>query len=317
MSRLSPSQIEARFLGSILGLAVGDATGAPFEGMPATAIHYDFGGARRAIERPVLDLLAYTDDTQMTIGVLETLIDCGEIDVDTLVTRFAANYHPDRGYGQGARRILEAMASGGDWRSIARTIFPGGSLGNGAAMRVAPVGLLFHEDLDRVADEATKSALPTHQHLVGVDGARILALAVALAVQSDGPFDRIKFFDVLIRYAATEEFRSQLERAAALSPRDSVEHLGHSLEAHRSVVTAIACFAFDPDDYATVIARAIDLGDDADTLAAMAGACAGARLGLAAVPPQLISRLEDGPQGRSYLMELARRLAARFQQQHP
>ena len=52
-----PPSLADRFLGSILGLAVGDATGAPFEGMPATAIHYDFGGARPAVDHPLVDAL--------------------------------------------------------------------------------------------------------------------------------------------------------------------------------------------------------------------------------------------------------------------
>ena len=85
------------------------------------------------------------------------------------------------------------MASGGDGHEPARTVYPGGSLGNGAAMRVAPVGLLFHRDLDKVAEHAERSARPAHTHPVGVDGARVLALAVALAVRQDR-FDRDSFF---------------------------------------------------------------------------------------------------------------------------
>lgn len=298
-----------RFAGCILGLAVGDACGAPFEGMPATAIHYDFGGAEKHVREPLVDVLCYTDDTQMTIGVLETLIARGTIDDATLVERFVAHYDPARGYGPGARRLLEAARRGEDWQPLAASVFPGGSLGNGAAMRAAPVGLLFHDDLDRVADEATRSALPTHQHVVGIDGARIQAIAVALALRSAGdPFDRDAFFATLIAYAATDEFRDKLEAAAALSPRDGIAHLGHTLEAHRSVVTAIACFAFDPDDYPTMIARAIGLGDDTDTLAAMAGACGGARLGLSAIPANLLDRLED----RDALLALAGQLHERF-----
>lgn len=301
----SPTTLD-RFIGCILGHAIGDATGAPFEGMPATAIHYDFGGSRKIVDRLPMDVIHFTDDTQMSIGVMETLIECGTCDPDVLLARFAANYDPKRGYGTGARRILEAVRRGEDGRAIAESIFPGGSLGNGAAMRAAPIGLFFHDDLGRVSDEATRSALPTHQHLVGMDGARMLALAVALAFSSaGGPFDRDRFFNRLIGFAGTDEFREQLERAATLGPRDGIASLGHTLEAHRSVVTAIACFAFDPDNYRAVIARAIGLGDDCDTLAAMAGACSGARLGKAAIPTHLLERFEPGPPGVAELQQLA------------
>jgi poly(ADP-ribose) glycohydrolase ARH3 len=80
------------------------------------------------------------------------------------------------------------------------------------------------------------------------------------------------------------------------------------LEAHRSVVTAIACFALSPDSYETTIASAVSLGGDVDTVAAMAGAISGAHLGVASLPAHLLGRLEDGPKGRTYIQHLAKRL---------
>jgi poly(ADP-ribose) glycohydrolase ARH3 len=76
-------------------------------------------------------------------------------------------------------------------------------------------------------------------------------------------------------------------------------------------VTALGCFAASAYDYEGVIARAIALGGDTDTVAAMAGAISGAFLGLAAVPARLAAMLEDGAKGRAYIEELAVRLAAR------
>ena len=301
-----------RFLGCLLGHAVGDAVGAPVEGMPATAIWYDMGGARTLIARPPVEQLVYTDDTQMTIAVAEALLSAGEAEEAALCEAFVANYDPARGYGQGARRIIEAMARGDDWRTVARTIFPGGSLGNGAAMRVAPVGLLFHDDLDRVAQQAAASARPTHLHPIGIEGAQLIALAVAQVVR-DGRFDRQAFYGELIDRAATEEFRHQLKRAATWAPRDPVGLFGSSLPADRSVVTAIACFAATPHDYEAVISSAIALGDDTDTLAAMAGGICGALNGIAAVPQRLFDLLEDGPKGRGHIAMLADQLFERYQ----
>lgn len=298
-----------RFQGCLLGLAVGDAVGAPYEGLPASAIWYDFGGATRIVTTPSAETLNYTDDTQMCIGVAETLIECGRIDEDVLSGKFAENFDPDRGYGRGARRILETMIAGGDWRELARTIFPGGSLGNGAAMRVAPVGLLFHQDLDRVAEEAERSARPTHQHPIGIDGARMMALAVALAVRET--FDPQQFWSELRTRATTDEFCEQLAIAAALLPDDGIAQLGSTLEAHRSVTTAIACFACNPQSYPRTIASAIALGDDTDTVAAMAGAISGAHLGIQAIPGHLLDRLENGAKGRDYMLELANKLHER------
>jgi poly(ADP-ribose) glycohydrolase ARH3 len=307
----APPSLQDRFLGCLLGLAVGDAIGAPFEGLPATAIWYDFGGARKLVSSPPVELLTYTDDTQMMIAVAETLTECGRIDEETLCARFVENYDPNRGYGRGARRILETMAAGGDWRQLAQTVFPGGSLGNGAAMRVAPVGLLFHRDVDALLEQARLSALPTHSHPIGIEGAQLLALAIALVLR-EPRFDKSAFYEQLLAQARTYEFRHQLELAAGLSPTDSIASLGSSLEAHRSVTTAIACFTMSPDSYATTIASAIGLGDDTDTLAAMAGAIAGAHLGIDALPPHLLNRLENGTKGRDYINRLAINLHERF-----
>jgi poly(ADP-ribose) glycohydrolase ARH3 len=299
-----------RFVGCLLGQALGDAVGAPYEGMPADHVFWMFGPASDLVRNPDGDLLRYTDDTQMMIAVAETLAEHGSIVEDALGRKFVAHYDPERGYGPGARRILEAMADGGDGRQLAATVFPGGSLGNGAAMRVAPVGLFFHHDLDRVAEQARLSALPTHVHPLGIEGAQLLALAVALVVREE-ELDRRRFYRTLLDRCRSEEFRWALTAAAKLRRRHSLAFLGSGLEAHRSVVTAIACFTAGPGSFEEVAARAVSLGDDTDTVAAMAGALAGAHLGAGALPAGLLEHLEDGPEGRTCIEDLARRLHGR------
>jgi poly(ADP-ribose) glycohydrolase ARH3 len=301
-----------RFLGCLLGQAVGDGLGAPFEGLPADNIYWGYGPPDELIVGPPDETLYYTDDTQMMIGVAEALAERGRIVEETLCAAFVENYDPARCYGPGARRVLEAMADGADWRELARTIFPGGSLGNGAAMRVAPVGLLFCDDLDRVMKEARLSALPTHVHPWGIEGAQLLAVAVALAVRPP-PLDRKAFYRELIRRARSEEFHWALTAAAKLKAGHSFGFLGNSLEAHRSVVTAIACFTAAPTAYDRVVSRAISQGNDTDTLAAMAGALCGAHIGVGGIPPALLARLEDQHKGRTYLAGLAARLFAAHQ----
>lgn len=301
-----------QFLGCLLGQAVGDGLGAPYEGLPADNIYWGYGPGCDLIKNPTGDTLYYTDDTQMMIGVAETLAEHGRIVEESLCQAFATNYHPERGYGQGARLVLEALATGGDWRELTNNHFPGGSFGNGAAMRAAPIGLMFCDDLDRVAEEARLSALPTHVHPLGIEGAQLLAVAVALAVR-ESPLDRKAFYRELRQRARTEEFRWHLAVAARLRPGDSVSGLGNSLEAHRSVVTAIACFTGSPSRYEDVIARAISQGNDTDTLAAMAGALSGAHLGVSAIPAHLLDKLEDKHQGRSSIARLAVRLHERCQ----
>ncbi len=303
---LAPSLLD-RFRGCLLGQAVGDALGAPFETMPAEAIYYGFGFATKIVAAPPMNTLEYTDDTQMMIGVAETLVEHGEIKPDELMHAFVGNFDSARAYGPGTHQIIDCAAAYGDWKTLSATIYPGGSFGNGAAMRVAPVGLLFHDDLDRVEHQAAESALPTHSHPVGIDGARILAIAVALTIR-EGAFDPAAFYSELLRRAKTDEFRQALHTASELGPDEYIGKLGTSIEAHRSVPTAVACFASHPNSYTDAVARAIGLGGDVDTIAAMVGAVCGARLGIQSVPQHLLAILEDRAKGRSYLDALAHRL---------
>jgi poly(ADP-ribose) glycohydrolase ARH3 len=296
-----------RFLGCLLGQAIGDGLGARYEGLPDYLILETVGTGHEIVKNPTGDILYYTDDTQMMIGVAETLIVHGQIVMETLCRAFATNYDPARGYGQGARKILEAMVTGEDWQEIARTTFPRGSFGNGAAMRVAPIGIFFCDDHDQVMEQAALSALPTHHHPLGIEGAQLLALAVALAARTS-TFNRAAFYRELRYRCESEEFEWQLRTAQTMAPHHSISVFGTGLEAHRSVVTAIACFTHAPDSYAEVIGKAVSLGNDTDTLAAMAGATSGAYLGMSAIPSHLLEKLEEQHKGRSYIQSLAERL---------
>jgi len=295
-----------RFRGCLLGLAVGDALGGRFEAQSADHIRQRFPDVRSLVDS-VDGEIWYTDDTQMAIGVAETLIDCGSISESRLCRAFAENYVPSRGYGRGTRAVIEAMEDGRDHTAIAQRYFPGGSLGNGAAMRVAPVGLLFCRDRNRLWEQARQSALPTHIHPLGIEGAQLLALAVSCCAAA-GQLNQAEYFDTLAAACATAEFRERIARASRIASPDELPTLGNGIEAIESVPTAISSFALSPDSYADAIGHAILLGGDTDTLAAMAGALSGAYLGLDAIPQPLLSALESSPKGRDFLLNLADRL---------
>ena len=304
--------LEDQFIGALLGLAVGDATGAPYEGLTSDLIYHQFGRASEIVAREPNFELCCTDDTHMALGVAECLIAHGCIVQDDLAQIFARNFDPKRGYGAGAARLLDAVQQGKDWRSVLTAFFPDGSFGNGAAMRVAPVGLLFADNLKKVAAEAREQALVTHAHPLGVEGAVLMAVAVALATRQ-GPWSGDAFYGELYPFAREEEFQWLLRTAWKLKSDQSLACLGNSLEAHRSVATAIACFTGSPDAYLPVIARALSQGNDVDTLMAMAGALSGARLGSAAIPQHLLKHLEQGPLGRDAIEQTAQRLHQRSQ----
>ncbi len=308
MNTSNPS-LEDRFAGCLLGLAVGDALGAHFEGQTSDYIARKYRCASELIDNPPSGELWYTDDTQMAIGVAETLVTCGRVDDDEICKRFSTNYLPQRGYGRGARIVLDAMVDGHDHKYLAANFFPGGSFGNGAAMRVAPVGLMFRHDHEQLWHQAKLSALPTHVHPLGIEGAQVLALAVGLA-SAVHELAREQFFDRVAQRCTSWEFSGPLARAARLTEVQDLGLFGNGIEATASVVTAVASFALTPESYSQTIGNVILLGGDTDTIAAMAGALSGAYLGKAAIPHHLIEKLEDRHQGKTYLEELAKQLYA-------
>src|SRR5689334_19169349 len=102
----------SQFTGALIGLAIGDAVAAPYEGLDSQLIVAKFGNPRNVVNRPPVERLCYTDDTQMMIGLAETLIEHGEVNQDALAAAFVRNHDPRRGYGQGARTLIDGIAQG-------------------------------------------------------------------------------------------------------------------------------------------------------------------------------------------------------------
>lgn len=303
---MAGEQLREKFLGSLVGTAVGDAIGASREGRRMARGH-----ELRAIAAAT-GPLHYTDDTHMTIGVAESLLECRGFNGAHMAACFIRNYRqePWRGYGPGPPRVFRLIENGEPWDKAASTLYPGGSFGNGSAMRVAPVGLLFWQDAAQLKEVAYQSSLITHAHVLGKEGAALQARAVALAVaESPGRLDRAAYLAGLSELATQSIYRERLGRFSYLleHPEDRdevVRELGNGIEAFNSVPTAIFSFLSHAEDFASAVIYAVSLGGDTDTIAAMAGAISGAYLGIRAIPTEWQEQLEN----RSYLMELADRL---------
>src|ERR1043166_8134854 len=159
---------------SLDGLSVGDTFGEQFFIAPEEAL------ARIARHDVPRAPWRYTDDTEMALSIVEILNERGRVDQDVLAARFAARMQPDRHYGPGTAKLLAGVRQGGDWRELNQAR----SFGNGASMRVAPLGAYFADQpLARVCDEARQSAEITHAHPEGIAGAIAVAAAAALAWQ--------------------------------------------------------------------------------------------------------------------------------------
>jgi poly(ADP-ribose) glycohydrolase ARH3 len=287
-----------------LGTFVGDALGMPYEGMPAAAIP-------DAIEMRSGRLPAghYTDDTEMMIALAESLLRCGVADAEDLAASFRSSFDARRGYGGGTLQVMELWRRGVPVATAAQQVFDGrGSFGNGAAMRVAPVAVRFAGDEVLVDRQARASARVTQAHPQGVDGAAVQAAAIAGALEDDDIFaaataaaETVELRDGLGRVDA--DTRAGLDPAALRSGADGVPPT-----AALSVPAAIAAGA-RAGSFEEAVTVAVRAGGDTDTVAAMAGAIAGARFGAAAIPARWTLALERGPLGREYVEQLARSLA--------
>jgi poly(ADP-ribose) glycohydrolase ARH3 len=296
---------EEAFTGALLGGLLGDCLGAPFEGVRTVAADDDGARARimQALRRRPL---RYTDDTQLTLALSEHLLhDDPRVDPKRFVARILERYDDRRGYGAGMRRLVRLWREGRDHGEAATAVFPDGSFGNGAAMRVAPVGLLWAHDRDQLTVTARRSAEVTHAHAIGVDGAVVQACAVrTAALEGDFGFDHIAELP-----AATDELRAGLATAARLpatsSPGMVARALGTQATAQRSVPAALWCAAA-ARDVPTAVTAAVALDGDTDTIAAMAGAVRGAAVGVAAVPSEWLEAVEGHAEVRSVAERLWR-----------
>ena len=277
-----------RALLSLEGLAIGDAVG--------EMLAYRHTDAVRIIERGLPSgPWFHTDDTEMALSIVEVLKVYGYIHQDALARRFSWRFErePDRGYGSTTRAQLNEIIRGGDWRQGAVSAFGGqGSKGNGGAMRVAPLGAYFSDELSHVVEEARASALVTHTHTDGVAGAIAVAIAAAMAwrLRGDDSSARIaKLFEAVLDSTPESEVRRGIliasQTPAAMPVEDVATALGNGslVTAPDTVPFALWCAAHHLDNYVESLALTISGGGDCDTNGAIVGGIVALSVGQEAI----------------------------------
>jgi ADP-ribosylglycohydrolase len=292
---------------SLEGLSVGDALGERF--------FYDFDApqptystAERALQRIRARQLPpapwrTTDDTAMALSIVETLDHRGGIDGDELARRFAARYaaDPNRGYGGMAHQTLQAIGEGHPWREVSRSAFDGqGSMGNGGAMRVGPVGAFFADDLDAAREHAARSAEVTHAHPDGQAGAVAVAVAAAGAWRMRGEAGRSaeELLDLVVDYTPEGPTRSGLRFARGLPEDCPVQRAAEDLGSGSMVIAsdtvpfAVWCAARHLDDFEEAFWATVSGLGDCDTTCAIVGGIVALAVGEEGLPGDWIRARE-------------------------
>jgi ADP-ribosylglycohydrolase len=317
-----------RLTGCLLGQALGDALGFVVETRPpdvAEAYARDWLLAGRAGDRAHPDYLfgQYSDDTQLARELLISVREAGSWSVAAFAARIAELFRAgaDVGAGEGTRGAAQRLLAGASWLESGT---PAPYAGNGSAMRAAPMGLLFAGDPAALCAAAREQSRITHLDPRCAAGAVAVAGAALLAT-APGPLDPRELLRRLTVWVGAEdasvaravagvEAWLPLEpsaaaarlRAEGLDPGHVFPWLGISAFVTPSVAWSLYAFLRTPDDYWTTVCTAIAVGGDTDTMGAIAGALAGARLGRDALPPDLLARLTDrGRWGASDLAQLA------------
>ncbi|GAA2646554.1 ADP-ribosylglycohydrolase family protein [Streptomyces vastus] len=266
----SPDRRLARTLASLGGLAVGDALGSQF----FVPENYPLLKRRTLPAGP----WQWTDDTEMACSVVAVLVAHRRIDQDELARSFAERHDFDRGYGPAVNRLLRLIREGGDWRELASALFNGqGSWGNGAAMRIAPLGAWYADDPEQATHQAEISAYPTHQHREAVAGAMAVAAAAALAAAPGGPPSAGALLDGVIALVPRSAVEAGLRRARDMLDYDdattvaAVLGCGRRTSAHDTVPFALWSAARSLGDYERAFWTTAQVGGDVDTNCAIVG----------------------------------------------
>ncbi len=294
--------MEEKFRNCILGLAVGDALGMPVEGLSPENIKQLYGEVRDFLPSPYGDLDAgeWTDDTEQMIvlaeSILETVYFSPENFAEKLKKWFVET--SSRRIGPSSTRAISNLMRGVHWSRAG--VF---SDTCGAAMRVAPIGLVYHFSLNLVERYAEISARVTHTGSAAIGGAVAVAIAVSCNVLDFSDEEMLN--EVLKRVEAYDNLLAEkIKFAYEISDRDvsyAVEKLGNSISALDVVPMAFYSY-FSGKDFEESLIKAVNAGGDADSIAAVCGAIKGAK-GFS-IPERWLKKLKD----KDFLEELAMKL---------
>ncbi len=250
-----------------------------------------------------------TDDTEQAAAIAEVIIRDGMVTAEGVAQALVAWYHRIGGdaspyVGPSSRRAIQAIQRGEDLNQVGRH----GDT-NGAGMRVSPIGLIHPGDVEGAIRDAAISCIPTHNTDVAVSGAAAVAGAIAAALKPASTLDEVveagvyaagqgrKYGHVWIGASVPKRIHLAVEIARSGKPvrerlQDLYDIVGATLAISEAVPAAFGVLVMAEGDPVRCGVLAAALSGDADTVAAMACAMAGAWKGIAAFKPEYLALMQ-------------------------
>jgi ADP-ribosylglycohydrolase len=287
-----------RMMLSLDGLSIGDALGEMFAHRPENIVE-----RLRQNDLPGGPWF-HTDDTEMAISIAAVLRSHGKVDQEALAKRFSRRWErdPERGYGKMTRIQMREILMGQPWQVTSCRAFGGqGSMGNGGAMRVTPLGAYFAEEPERAVSEAKLSSVVTHTHREGIAGTVATAIAAAMAWQlrdASGADRPRRFFEEVLRLTPESEVKSKVLLAshvpADAEPGVAARSLGKGdlVTAPDTVPFCLWVAAHHLDNYVEALSHTIRVGGDCDTNAAIVGGIVALSAGRESIPADWLQARE-------------------------
>lgn len=277
----------------LLGTAIGDALGKFAESKPANyppLLNWD-GKTFLPSEHHNLAANAFTDDTQFSITLAQSLIDCNGFDPDDISKRYVELFTSNtiRGYGRTTLMAIENLQAGHHW-SVSGIL---GSWGNGTAMRAAPFGVFYKDDLYGLIEAATIDAKITHNSVEAVAGSLAIALAVYFIINKN----EHSMIDNIVYHLPESEVKNKLLSLPSLllsdkTPTETLQIIDTKADVRCAVPVALYCY-LKFKNYPDAIVAAIRGGKDTDTNSAITGALCGAKYDMQGIPQEWINQIED------------------------
>jgi len=294
-------------VGTLVGGAIGDAMGAPFEGLWPDDIPSAESLVSSFHEYHGYPEGQYTDDTQLTIATIQSIVENSEIVVPDIARSISElwRHHSVIGPGGACTQAAERFLATGSHHGMGAPI---GQAGNGTAMRTAALGLWFGDDHESLISTVADISRLTHQDPRSIAGGVVISLAANILTSnqtisaedlcnylSDAVYNINSELSDLIRGLPAQMSSPECKQFIANAGQTTAEFTSPIISPFviPTVLASLYCVIRHRTTWVDAVTNAVQFGGDVDTLGAIVGALSGAIHGVTGIPSNLTSDLQD------------------------